>query len=138
MLTDYSDLEKEIEDAPETKTLPRGSEVKARIIAVYPGENESTGVRFYRLVFDIPAQPEVKEFQIFMNELEDREKMEANHRRKALRNFGDFRIAFGLDISRPFSWEDDLINLEGWVILGVKKSDEYGDQNTVSRFVVGK
>jgi hypothetical protein len=52
--------------------------------------------------------------------------------------FKQFATAFGLDYSRPFSWEDDLVGLEGWVILGVKKSDEYGDQNNVSKYVLPK
>jgi hypothetical protein len=43
-----------------------------------------------------------------------------------------------IDYSRPFDWEDDLVGLEGWIILGVKKSDEYGDQNTVKKYVAPK
>ena len=137
-LVDYSDLEQEITNAPEPKILPRGSEIKARIIAVYSGVNEEADTTYYRLMCDVPDDLTVKDFQFFMNDLKDREKMSDKHFGMALGRFNNFASCFGLDYSTPFSWEDDLVGLEGWVILGVKKDDEYGDKNTVSRFVVKK
>ena len=136
-LTDYSDLEKEIEDAPEPKILPRGSEVLARIIAVREGISEKNGAQWYMPVFDVPSDPMVIEFNDFMWDLADRDKLDAKNSQRALYKFQRFAEAIGLDYSRPFSWEDDLIGLEGWVILGVQKSDEYGDKNSVSKYVTG-
>ena len=137
-LTDYSDLEKEIEDAPEPKILPRGSEVKARIIAVREGVSDKNGAQWYMPVFDVPDDPMVIEFNAFFWDLADRDKLDAKAAQRALYQFQKFATAFGLDYSRPFSWTDDLDGLEGWVILGVRKSDEFGDQNTVSKYVVGR
>ena len=137
-LTDYSDLEKEIADAPEPKTLPRGSEVKARIINVRSGVSDKNGAQWYQPVFDVPSDPLVLEFNDFFWDLADRDKLDAKQATRSLRKFKLFAEAFDLDYSKPFDWEDDLIGLEGWVILGVKKSDEYGDQNTVSKYVTGK
>ena len=137
-LTDYSDLEKEIEDAPEPKILPRGSEVKARIIAVREGVSDKNGAQWYMPVFDVPDDPMVIEFNAFFWDLADRDKLDAKAGQRALYQFQKFATAFGLDYSRPFSWTDDLDGLEGWVILGVRKSDEFGDQNTVSKYVVGR
>ena len=139
MLTDYSDLEKDISNAPELKTLPRGAEVKARIIAVRSGISEKNNCQWYSPVFDVPADPMVIEFNDFFWDLaEARNKINDKQFQRALNKFKNFASAFGLDYSRPFSWEDDLIGLEGWVILGVRKSDEYGDQNTVSKYVAGR
>lgn len=134
-LSDYSGLEREIANAPEPKILPRGAEVKARIIAVRTGVSDKNGATWYQPVFDVPSDPMVTEFNAFFWDLADRDKIEAKQSARNMTAFKNFAAAFGLDYSRPFSWEDDLVGLEGWVILGVKKSDEYGDQNTISKFV---
>ena len=138
MLTDYSDLEKEIGEAPELKILPRGTEVKARIIAVQEGISSKNDAQWYQPVFDVPTEPLSMEFNDFFWDLADRDKLDEKSKARALRKFKDFAAAFDLDYSKPFRWTDDLIGLEGWVILGVKKDDEYGDKNTVSKYVAGK
>jgi len=137
-LTDYSDLEQEIKDAPEPKVLPAGSEVKARIINVRSGISDKNDARWYSPVFDVPDDPMVVEFNAFFWELADREKLTPKEVQRGIYQFGRFAECFGIDYSRPFSWEDDLNGLEGWVILGLKKSEEYGDQNTVKKYVVKK
>lgn len=138
-LVDYTDLEKDIADAPEPKILPRGSEVKARIIAVRGGISEKNDCQWYQPVFDVPDDPMVIEFNAFFWDLaEARGKIDDKQYQRALNQFKNFAAAFGIDYSRPFSWDDDLLGLEGWMILGVKKDDEYGDSNTVKKYVVGK
>ena len=137
-LTDYSDLEQEIKDAPEPKVLPAGSEVKARIINVRSGISDKNDARWYSPVFDVPDDPMVVEFNAFFWELADREKLTPKEVQRGIYQFGRFAECFGIDYSRPFSWEDDLNGLEGWVILGLKKSEEYGDQNIIKKFVVKK
>lgn len=134
-LADYSSIEKEISDAPEPIILPKGSEVKARIIAVRSGISDKNDAQWYQPVFDIPDEPLAKEFNDFFWDLSDCNKLEEKSALNAMRKFKNFANAFDLDYSKPFSWEDDLVGLEGWVILGVKKSDEYGDQNTVSKYL---
>lgn len=137
-LADYTDLEKEIQDAPEPKILTRGSEVKARIINVREGVSDKNGAQWYMPIFDVPSDPMVMEFNDFFWDLADRDKLDEKAAARSMRKFKTFAEAFGLDYSKPFDWEEDLIGLEGWVILGVRKSDEFGDQNTVSKYVVGK
>ena len=137
-LTDYSDLEQEIKDAPEPKILPRGSEVKARIVAVNSGISEKNDAQWYMPVFDVPSESLAKEFNAFFWDLSERDKLTEKQAAAAMRSFKNFATAFELDYSRPFDWEDDLIGLEGWVILGVQKDDEYGDKNTISKYVSGR
>ncbi len=138
-LVDYTDLEKDISDAPEPKILPRGSEVKARIIAVRSGISDKNNCQWYQPVFDVPDDPMVIEFNAFFWDLADAKgKIDDKQFQRALNQFKNFASAFGIDYSRPFSWDDDLLGLEGWMILGVKKDDEYGDSNTVKKYIVGK
>lgn len=137
MLTDYSDLEKDIETAEAPKILPRGSEVKARIVTVNEGISDKNGAKWYMPVFDVPDDPMVIEFTDFFWDLADRDKLDPKSVQRAIYKFKTFAKAFGLDYSKPFSWTDDLVGLEGWIIVGVRKSDDYGEQNTVSKYVTG-
>lgn len=137
-LVDYSDLEKEIASAPEPKTLKRGDEVKIRIIGIRSGISDKNDAKWYQPIFDVPADPMVSEFNDFIWDLADRDKLDPKQQARNMNRFKNFAACMGLDYSKPFSWEDDLIGLTGWAILGVKKSDEYGDQNTVSKYVHGQ
>ena len=137
-LADYSDLEKEIAEAPESRILPRGSEVKARIIKVNSGVSEKNDAQWFMPYFDVPSDPLAIEFNAFFWDLSDRDKLEPKQAARALVQFKKFAACFGIDYSRPFSWTDDLVGLEGWVVLGVLKDDEYGDKNTISKYVAPK
>ena len=136
MLTDYSDLEEDIKNAPEPKILPAGSEVKARIIEVNSGISDTNQCVWHSPRFDVPDDVMVKEFKGFFWEL-DKVHLTEKQFGQSLSDFRKFAACFGLDYSRPFTWEDDLPGLEGWVILGIKKDDTYGDQNTVKNYVTG-
>jgi hypothetical protein len=133
-LTDYSDIEQEISDAPEPKMLPAGSEVEVRIIAVRSGISDKNDCKWYQPVFDVPEDPMVMEFNDFFWEL-DKTHLDPKAYARALNKFRNFAQAIDLDYSRPFSWEDDLISKTGWAILGVKKDDTYGDGNTIKKYM---
>lgn len=141
-LADYSALEKEIDEAPEPITLPNGSEVKARIISVRDGISDKNDAHWYTVVFDVPASTLAKEYSDFFWDLLDLEKLEGGRSGKqalsSMRKFKNFALSFGIDYSKPFSWADDLPGLTGWQLLGVKKSEEYGDQNTVKKYLAKK
>lgn len=133
-LTDYSDLEQEIKNAPEPVVLPAGTEVQFRIIKVNSGVSDKNDCKWYSVSFDVPDEPLAKEFNGFFWDL-DKAKLDQKQYAKALRDFRDFATCIELDLSRPFDWEDDLVGMTGWAILGVKKSDEYGDQNTIKKYM---
>ena len=140
-LVDYSDLEKEISDAPAPKMLPRGSEVRARIISVREGDSENNnGCHWFMPYFDVPDDPMVIEFNTFFWDLADKvaEKVSEKQAARNLHSFREFAEAFDIDYSRPFSWMDDLPGKEGWVILGVGKDMNGEACNTVSKFVTRK
>ena len=133
-LTDYSDMEQEIKDAPEPVVLPAGTEVNIRIISVHSGISDKNDCKWYMPKFDVPDNPLVIEFNKFMWDL-DKKKLDLKQFGKALKEFQIFATSIGLDYSRPFSWEDDLVGLECWAILGIQKDEEYGDKNFIKSFV---
>jgi hypothetical protein len=136
-LSDYSDLEKEIAEAPDAKVLPKGSEVKVRIIAVRTGVSNKNEARWYQPVFDVPADPMVTEFNDFIWDLADGRKLDEKQRVRNMNRFKNFAASVGLDYSKPFDWEQ-LVGMEGWVITGYKDDPEYGPKNTVSKYVIGQ
>lgn len=137
-LTDYSDMEQEITDAPVPKVLKAGEEVEARITTVRSGTSDKNEATWFTPVFDVPSDPMVMEFNDFFWDLADRDKLTEKDFQRSLDKFRNFAQAFGIDYARPFDWEDDLPGLTGWLIVGVRKSDDYGNQNTVRKYVVKK
>lgn len=139
-LTDYSSMETEIKNIPEPITIKKGTEVKARIISVKTGVidkpgSDYEGFSYFSVSYDVPDEPLSKEFNDFFWGLENRARMSEKDFLRAVRKFRSFAESFGLDYSRPFDLEDELPGNEGWLIVGVKHSDEYGDQNTVSKYI---
>ena len=145
-LTDYSKLEREIKNTPEPTTLKKGTEVKARIIAVRTGvvekeESAYTGISYFSVTFDVPDEPNVKEFSDFFWDLVDIDKIKNISEKAyfgAIRHFRNFAESFSIDYSRPFNLEEDLFGKKSWLIVGIKRSDEYGDQNIVQKYVSPK
>ena len=139
MLTDYTDLEKEIEDAPEPKLLTSGTEVKARIVLVNSDISEKNDCTWYMPTFDVPDDPMVMMFSDFFWHL-DKEKLDPKDYQQTLYKFKQFAQAFGIDYSRPFSWEDDLPGLQGWLIVGIQKdkTGQHPDKNSVRKYVAPK
>jgi len=134
-LTDYSNMEKEIAETPDPTVLKKGSEVKARIISVRSGISDTNNAQWYSPVFDVPDEPLAKEFNDFFWDLADRDKLDVKVETRNRAKFKNFASAFGLDYSKPFDWEEDLIGLEGWLIVGIRKTNDFGDQNTVQKYL---
>jgi len=137
-LTDYSSLEKEISGAPEPKNLKAGEEVLARIVSVREGVSDKNDAQYYQPVFDVPDDPMIMEFNDFFWDLADADKIDYKQVQRNLHKFKTFAEAFDIDYSRPFSWTDDLPGKIGWIIVGFKKDDVYGDGNTVRKYIIRK
>jgi len=124
----------DIESTPEPTIIPAGEEVKARVVSCRQGEDKN-GFPYIMPQFESMEHPTAKEFSDFLGLPNPGRTEKENFRCK--RKLLDFFQAFGFDFSKPFSAEDDLPGLTGWVIVGVKASEEYGDQNTVRKYVKG-
>ena len=137
-LADYTDIEKDIKESQPPSTLPSGTEAKIRIISVRDGTSDKNDAHWYQPIFDVPDQPLVAEFNAFFWDLAERDKLEPKQAERLLNQFKQFAECFDIDYSKPFNWVDDLPGKTGWVILGVKKSDEFGDQNTIRKYLARK
>jgi len=136
-LVDYSDMEQQIEDAPEPKVLKAGTEVEARIISVRTGTSDTNDCNWFTPVFDVPNDPMVMEFNDFFWEL-DKDKLTEKQLQRSMYKFKNFIQCFGIDISRPIDLVDSLPGHKGYIIVGLRKSEEFGEQNTVKKYIVRK
>jgi hypothetical protein len=136
-LMDFSSVEKEINDAQAPHLLDKGTEAEVRIIGINEGVSEKSGARWFMPRFDVPKDPMAVEFNAFFFNPLDNAKLDEKQRQKNDYNFQQFVKCFKVDLTKPFSFED-LIGKKGWVILGIQKDDQYGDKNSISRYVAGQ
>ena len=136
-MLDLTNLIDEIEDAQEPTVLKSGTEHKLRIISVRGGVAGKGECEYISPVFEVPNEPLAKEFSTFLW-IPDKERLSEKQYARALSDFKKFVKCFSIDLSKAFDYEDDLPGLEGWAILGIKNSDEYGEQNTIRTFITGQ
>jgi hypothetical protein len=134
-MVDYSNIN--LDDVPELEILPAGKEVEIEIKMVFTGTSDKYegNPRYYQPLFEAIDMPTVPDFQGFLWEPHDIEKLPPKQQVRALADFKKFTQCFNIDLSQKFEWEEDIPGKTGWVITGVKKSDEYGDQNIVKKYL---
>lgn len=133
-LMDFSAIEQEINNAPAPHILDKGTEVQVRIISSKEGVSEKNNAKWFIINFDVPSDPMAKEFSAFFwnpldnNKLDEKQKQQNNYA------FQQFVKCFGIDL-KSFDL-DSIVGKKGWVITGIKKDEEYGDKNSISKYVV--
>jgi len=127
-------LDVDVSDAIEPKAVPGEEEYEVRIVSIDQRINKS-GNPFIFPRFDIPTEPSAKDFTKYLplphSDMTDKQ---VNNTKWGLKSFFD---AFDVDPSGQIDLED-LIGKTAWAILGVSEDEEYGEQNFIKRFVVGK
>lgn len=123
----------------EPKTVPSGQEYRLRIVDVKTDDNgnlplNKNGNRYILPLFEIPDEIGAKSFTTYIGlpsqEMSDKQKNDA------LYHINQFLKCFGFDPDSPPDDPTDLIDAEGYAILGEKYDEEYGDKNTIRRFLV--
>lgn len=138
-MLDLTDQMDDIESAEEPTIAEAGEEYKIRIIGCRNGErvDKTTGneIKYFAPMFEVVDAPMVKEFSGFQD-IPNKKAMTEKQYERSLYGIKVFAKCFGIDLSRPVDYEDDLPGLEGWAILGNKTSDTYGEQNTIRKYIV--
>jgi hypothetical protein len=132
--TDLSDMA--LDDSHELHVLPAGSEVEIRIIDVKK-DRDKNGLEYIMPRFEVVGDPYAADFSHFMH-LPNKEEMDAKKLNRCKLALNTFLKAFGVDTGGRINFETDLSGLTGWAILGSRKDDEYGDQNTIRKWSVPK
>ena len=135
-MLDLTQIQDEIEDSQEPTVLKAGTEAHLQVVSVRSDVDKNDN-EYFMPVFEVIGEPMAKEFSDFFH-VPDREGLTEKQYGRALNKIKNFTKAFGIDISRPIDYEDDLPGHKGWAILGVRQDDEYGEQNTIRRYVLPK
>ena len=122
----------ELEDSHEPFALRDGTEAKLRILEVQKGVDNEREYLTIRL--EVPEEPYSKDITHWLNV--PSRKMDAKHLNVARNDMLKFCQCFEIDRTRPFDPTEDWVGLEGWCILGLRKSEQYGEQNRIGKFIV--
>jgi len=123
----------DLENVEEPKALPDGTEAKLRIVSVRKAQDKND-LTYFQPMLEVPDEPLSKDFTHFLH-LPNKSEMSTKRYNQARFNLKVFMECFEQDPSRGFDPLEDWPGAEGWAILGVKESDEYGQQNYVKKFI---
>jgi hypothetical protein len=128
-IIDFSEFD--LDNIPELKILPAGTEAKLRIldVATKPDKN---GDLMLNVRMDVADEPAVKEvyWQCHFPKGSMPEKRVAMLKQFLL----NFCEAFEIDRTAAND-TSEWLGKEGWAILGVRSDTKYGDSNEVNRFL---
>ncbi len=113
----------------EPRAVDADKEYKIRIIEARQGTDKN-GNPYILPRFEILDEVGAKDFTYFLGLPND--SMDAKRLNAVKYKIKNFLDAFGLDVS---SDPEDWAGSEGWAILGLEESEQYGEQNFIKRFV---
>lgn len=130
-----------LDDSQEPYALRDGVEAKLRIVSVEKNQRRDrdgtiTG-EYWVVRIEVPDEPYSKEITDFLD-IPDAKHMDAKRLNTARDKMRKFCDAFEIDRSRPFDPSDNWPGQEGWGILSLTVSPDYGEQNRVRRYIVPK
>lgn len=119
---DFSDTHDEV-------ILEEGREVLLRVISVDAGVGPKGDYK--RIGYEVTDEPFAKAIYNIISMPNQND--DARKRNKKNIRLRDFMIAHELDTTRRFSWSD-LVGVEVWAVLGVERSEQYGDKNSIQKY----
>ncbi len=128
-------LDLNVNDAQEYVSVPEG-EQQLRILAAEIKSSKQGKGDFFNVKFQIMGEnPFTKDINHVMMIPTDKDDVKvANNRKLAIKRFLE---AFGIAVTgrlEPETW----VGSTGWAFLVEESTEEYGTQNRVRRFIVGK
>lgn len=120
-----------LDDIPELRILPAGSEVKLRILDVKL-EPDTKGNLMLKLHTDIPGELMTKD--VYWHCHFPKADMSEGRIFILKKELNSFCAAFEID-KEADNDTSDWLGKEGWAILGVESDEKYGDKNTVTRWM---
>ena len=127
-------LDIDVSDAQESKAVPGDEEYSLRIVELRQADDKN-GNPYILPRFEIPSETLAKTFTKFLRL--PNKNMDAKQLNSCKWSLKLFFEAFGIPLVGERDWADYVGN-EGWAILGLEESDEWGEQNFVRKFIAGK
>jgi hypothetical protein len=132
----------DIEEGQAPTTVPGGAEYQLRITGVREDDSyddqmprDKNGNPYLMPKFEIMGEPTAKEFTRYLAIPHD--EMDAKKLNGARYTLKLFLDTFGLEAA-SLATPSDMIGGEGWAILGLEESDQWGEQNFIKKFIAPK
>jgi hypothetical protein len=123
-------------EIPDPKPVKDGTEAELRIVDIDGLDEDGNpkvdknGFNYCMPRFEIVGEPLAPQFTTFLpivtEGMDDVKKYKTELRGKK------FSLCFGLTGDED---PQEMVGATGWAILGVEESDEYGDRNTIKKFI---
>ena len=123
----------ELEDSHEPFALKDGAEALLRIIEVAKGIRHETNTEYYTVRLEVPAEPFSKDITDWLDV--PSRNMDPKRLNAARQKMMHFMECFKIDRTEPSDPTEDWVGFEGWCILSLRSSEQYGEQNRISKFV---
>ena len=127
-------LDINLADVPELTTVPAGTEVEVQIGSLEQGESK-TGNPMLTCRLTILNEENVGSiFNYLTLPVEDDDENTRNAKLRRLKRFCD---SFGIDYASGIDLEA-AVGKTSWAVVGEDSSEEFGNRNTIKRFVAGR
>ena len=124
-----------LEDSQEPYAVKPG-EYKLKIISVGGGMDKND-LEYLQPRLEVCGEPYSKDFTHFLH-VPDKGEMGEKQLNRVKFAYSSFCKCFSIDTTRPFDPKDDWAGCEGWGILGLSESKEYGEQNFIRKLLTPK
>lgn len=99
-------------------------------------DRDKNGNPYFMPRFDIPSEPNAKDFTDFIRLPHDG--MDEKQLNRAKWRLSSFKACFDIGENVKISLNEDLPGLTGWAIIGMKDDPEYGEQNNIRKYLAPK
>lgn len=127
----------DVDDAVEPMVVDAGEyklQIATASVGVVGEGKKNAGKPYLKVLFEILNEPTAKMVgDVMMFPHADMEPKALNQAKLGLKKFYE---AFG--IAGGATSPDSMRGLEGWAFLGVQHDEQYGDKNTVKRYIAGR
>lgn len=121
-----------LEDSQEPYALKDGSEVMLRIVDVRL-DKRADETEYYTVRFEVVDEPYSKEITDWFNV--PARSLDPKRLNAARRKMLHLMESFGIDTMNLTDPVEDWPGYEGWCILSLSKSEQYGEQNRIAQFI---
>lgn len=130
-LNDY-----ELDGAQEPYAVEAGEEYKLIIVDVKEGKDKND-LEYIQPRLEIEGEPFAKDFTHFLH-LPNKAEMTPKQLNRVAYNLRSFCECFGISTDGTTNPKDDWVGCEGFAILGTTTSEQYGEQNFISKLMTPK
>lgn len=124
----------DFEGGKELGPVPPDIEVKFRVVGCTKAIDRN-GDNYYRVNMEAVEYPDTKDFSHMLYENSSNPNMREKIRQMRKFEWTQFMECTGFRPDHAFDPTNEFLDLEGWAVLSIQDSDEWGKQNRVKKWI---